>query len=234
VNKTTVLVIEEQELFRAGVSQVLSAYSGFEVTECVPSEEALRSLGTVTPDVILLGCRLSAPGDLDFGRRVALRFPNATVIILSSDPDDEELFDAIKSSTVACVNKNASGDQLVSTIREASINGQPPMEGPQTSSAIARMELWRAMRRLRSVQPVDDLGTATPGEPLTSREVQILNYIAEGKSNKQIASALRISEQTIKNHVSHILRRSKANDRAHAVFLAIRRGLISVETGQAG
>ncbi len=90
-----------------------------------------------------------------------------------------------------------------------------------------------ARRVLRQFEEIASLGGKAMEilvAPLTSRETQILTYVANGNTNKQIASALQISEQTIKNHVSAILRKLNANDRAHAVVVAIRHGWISVET----
>jgi DNA-binding NarL/FixJ family response regulator len=103
------------------------------------------------------------------------------------------------------------------------------MSGP----SVARPDARGAIRQYRRDSYFDSRGRETH-EALTSREVEILSYVAGGNTNRQIASALQISEQTIKNHISHILRRSKANDRAHAVFLAIRQGLISVGAESAG
>jgi len=107
-------------------------------------------------------------------------------------------------------------------------------EYPINDSVSSRPKVaWRVLRQFQDIaaigMTIEDITT-----PLTSKEVQILNYIAEGNTNKRIASILGISEQTIKNHVSAILRKLNANDRAHAVFLALRNGWISIEVDNNG
>jgi len=230
VDKTTIMVIDEQEIFRTGVKQVLSQYPGFEVMETSPSEDTLRQVENAMPNIVLLGCRLSAHNGLDLGKRIARYFPNTRVIMLSPDPDDEELFEVIKTSAVACLNKNASGDELINTIKRASAGEYPINETVMTRPTVARRVLKQFEEEIASMR-----GTAvdTLVAPLTTRETQILSYVANGNTNKQIASALEISEQTIKNHVSAILRKLNANDRAHAVVLAIRHGWIALEMKEA-
>jgi len=230
VDKTTIMIIDEQELFRTGVKQVLSQYAGFEVMESSPSEDTLKMVENAMPNIVLLGCRLSAHNGLDLGKRIARYFPNTRVIMLSPDPDDEELFEVIKTSAVACLNKNATGDELINTIKRASNGEYPINETVMTRPTVARRVLKQFEEEIAS------MGTTamdTLVAPLTTRETQILSYVANGNTNKQIASALEISEQTIKNHVSAILRKLNANDRAHAVVLAIRHGWISLEMREA-
>ena len=227
--KVTIMVIDEQELFRAGVRQVLSQYPGFEILDCSPNDDTMRMIESAMPNVALLGCRLAAHNGLELGRRIARYFPNTRVIVLSPDPDDEDLFEVIKTSAVACLNKSASGDELVSTIRRASSGEYPINETVMTRPTIAR----RVLRQFEEIASMGNRAMETLVAPLTSRESQILSYVANGNTNKQIASALQISEQTIKNHVSAILRKLNANDRAHAVVLAIRHGWISIDAKEA-
>ena len=223
MDKITVMVIDEQALFRAGVRQALSQQSDIEVLECDPTGDPLAVIEASLPNVALLGCRLTAHNGMDLGRKIARYFPNTKVIMLSPDPDDEELFEVIKTSAVACLNKNTSGDELVNTIKRA-CNGEYPIN----ESVMARPKIARHV--LRQFEDFASMGKAmeTLVAPLTARETQILNYIANGNTNKQIAAILQISEQTIKNHVSAILRKLNANDRAHAVVLAIRHGWIDI------
>ena len=228
MDKITIMIIDEQELFRAGVRQVLSQFEGFEVIDCAPSEDTLRLVEVTLPNIVLLGCRLSAHNGLDLGRKIARYFPNTRVIVLSPDPDDEEMFEVIKTSAVACINKNASANELVSTIRQAS-RGEYPINETVMKPTIAR----RVLRQFEEIASMGGRAMETLVAPLTTRETQILSYIANGNTNKQIATALQISEQTIKNHVSAILRKLNANDRAHAVVVAIRHGWISIETREA-
>ena len=228
MDKITVMIIDEQALFRAGVRQALSQQADFEILECDPTNDALAIIEASLPNIALLGCRLTAHNGMDLGRKIARYFPNTKVIMLSPDPDDEELFEVIKTSAVACLNKNTSGDELLSTIKRA-CNGEYPIN----ESVMTRPKIARHV--LRQFEDFASMGKAmeTVVTPLTARETQILNYIANGNTNKQIAAILQISEQTIKNHVSAILRKLNANDRAHAVVLAIRHGWIDIQAKEA-
>jgi DNA-binding NarL/FixJ family response regulator len=175
------------------------------------------------PDVTLLGSDLATHSGLELGRKIARNFPNTKVIILSPDPNDEELFDVIRSAAVACLRKNSTAVELVETIKRASRGEYPINDSVMTRPMLAKQVL-------NQFQDMASLGNNAESVValLTQREKQILNYIADGNTNKQIAHILSISEQTIKNHVSAILRKLNANDRAHAVVLAIRHGWINL------
>jgi len=218
------MIIDEEAFFRAGVRQVLSQQPDFEVLDCDPSEGPLEIIETNLPNVTLLGSALGAHNGLDLGRKIARYYPNTKVIMLSPNPDDEELFEVIKTAAVACLNRNTAAEELIHTIRRASRGEYPINESLMTRPKVAR-------RVLEQFEDISSMGKAleTIIAPLTRRETQILNYVAEGNTNKQIADILGISEQTIKSHVSAILRKLNANDRAHAVALAIRNGWISVK-----
>lgn len=224
MNKTIVMIIDEEAFFRAGVRQVLSQQPDFEVLDCDPSEGPLEIIETNLPNVTLLGSALGAHNGLDLGRKIARYYPNTKVIMLSPNPDDEELFEVIKTAAVACLNRNTAAEELIHTIRRASRGEYPINESLMTRPKVAR-------RVLEQFEDISSMGKSleTIIAPLTRRETQILNYVAEGNTNKQIADILGISEQTIKSHVSAILRKLNANDRAHAVALAIRNGWISVK-----
>jgi two-component system, NarL family, response regulator DegU len=226
VDRVSIVIIDEQELFRTGVRQVLSKYPGFEVMDCAPSEDTMKLIEATNPNIALLGCRLSEHNGLDLGKRIARYFPNTRVIVLSPDPNDEDLFEVIKTSAVACLNKNASADDLMSTIQRASHGEYPINETVMTRPLIAR----RVLRQFEEIAGMGSRAMETLVAPLTTRETQILTYVSNGNTNKQIATSLQISEQTIKNHVSAILRKLNANDRAHAVVLAIRHGWIPLNT----
>ncbi len=219
MDKITVMIIDEQEFFRAGVRQVLSQQKDFKIIDCDPAQKPLEMIEANLPDVALLGSDLATFSGLELGRTIARLYPNTKVVMLSPNPNDEELFEVIKTAAVACLNKKASAEELVSTIRRAKNGEYPINESLATRPTIAKQVL-------KQFQDIASIGKAMEAvsAPLTKREAQILNYIAAGNSNKQIAYILSISEQTIKNHVSSILRKLNANDRAHAVALAMRNG----------
>jgi DNA-binding NarL/FixJ family response regulator len=222
--KTKVMIIDEQAYFRAGVRQALSKQDTIEVLECEPNKDTIGAIEANLPDVTLLGSDLATHSGLDLGRKIARNFPNTRVIILSPDPNDEDLFEVIRSAAVACLSKNSTAEELLDTINRAAHGEYPINETVMSRPKVAR----HVLQQFKDMASLGD-NMETVVAPLTQRETQILNYIADGNTNKQIARILNISEQTIKNHVSAILRKLNANDRAHAVVLAIKHGWIKVD-----
>jgi len=224
MNKVTVMIIDEEAFFRVGVRQVLSQESDFKILDCDPNQDPLKLIDTNLPDVVLLGSNLASHNGLELGARISRFYPNTKVIMLSPNPDDEQLFQVIKTAAVACLNRNSATEELIGTIRRASRGEYPINETVMSRPQVA----GRVLEQFQDNSSIAKVIEAVVA-PLTNRETQILNYIAEGNTNKQIAHSLGISEQTIKSHVSAILRKLNANDRAHAVALAMRKSWISSE-----
>ena len=224
MNKIVVQIIDKQAFFRAGVRQALAEQADFEVLESEPTDESLGVIENHSPDIVLLDINFPALSGLELGRRIARRYPNSKVVMLSPNYNDEELFEVIKTGAVAYLNKSLTTEELVSVIKRA-CQGEYPINDSLIARPVVAGHVLKQFRDIVSAGKIMETVTA----PLTYREAQILNYIAEGNSNKQIAHILEISEQTIKNHVSSILRKLNANDRAHAVALAMRNGWIPAE-----
>lgn len=224
MNKIVIMIIDEQPFFRAGVRQVLSGEADFEILDCDPAQDPFRIIENNLPNIVLLGSDLGAHSGLELSRRIARYYPNTKVIMLSPNPNDEELFEVIKTAAVACLSKSVDTDELVNTIRRACGGEYPINESVLNRPRIA----GRVLEQFQSNTPVEKTMEAVIA-PLTNRETQIMRYIADGNTNKEIGLALGISEQTIKSHVSAILRKLNANDRAHAVALAIRSSWISAD-----
>ena len=224
MNGITIIIIDKQAFFRAGMGQALSQQSEFKILDCDPAQEPLELIEANSPAVALLDIDFPTLSGLELSRKIARYHPNTRVVILSPNHNDEELFEVIKTGAVAYLNKNTTAEELVKIISRA-CRGEYPIN----DSLIARPKV--AEHVLKQFQDIVSMGKTmeTLTAPLTHRETQILNYVAEGNSNKQIARILEISEQTIKNHVSSILRKLNANDRAHAVALAMRNGWILAE-----
>lgn len=211
-----VLVIDRQTYFRAGVCQAL-AEEDFELSDCDPTNNPLELIETSSPDVVLLDIDPPTFSGLVLGRDIVRHCPNTRVIMLTpAEPSDEELFEVVKAGAVAYLSKNTTVPQLAQTITRIS-DGEYPI----SDSLLARPKAAETV--LKQFQSIVTIGKAIVS-PLTFREIQVLNYIADGNSNKQIAQILQISDQTIKNHVSSILRKLNANDRAQAAVIATRQG----------
>ena len=221
MDKIKVMIIDEHAFFRAGVRQTLAQQPDMEVLECDSTQNGLELIEANLPDIALIGSDLASLSGIEMGRIIAQNYPNTKVIVLSPDPDDEELFEVIKTAAAACLSKGTNGDDLANTIRQTYKGEYPINESLMTRPKVAK----RVLNQFHGFTKTMEGLTA----PLTKRETQILSLIAEGNSNKEIAHALDISEQTIKNHVSAILRKLNANDRAHAVALSLHNGWITPE-----
>lgn len=224
-----VMVLDKQIFFRIGLRQVLSQECDLELLDCDPANNPITVIEAASPDVILLDIDFPSLSGLKLGKRIVRSYPSIRLIILSPTLDSGELFEVIKTGAAAYMSKNATAEELASTIRQA-YRGEYPIN----DSLLARSKV--AQHVLRQFQDIVSVSETmeTIAIPVTRREVQILNHIADGNSNKQIAHILEISEQTIKNHVSSILRKLNADDRTHAVVLAMRHGWIEGEEHLSG
>jgi len=175
------------------------------------------------PDVVIVDTDNSADSSISLIRRLKQRLPGVGIIMLTTDPSDEQFFQAIEDRVAACLSKEIAGDQLADMVRRVARG-----EYPINESLASRPEL--AGKILTQFQ---ELSVKTEAEaliaPLTARETEVLNYVAQGYSNKQIAAKLDISEQTIKNHVASIMIKLNANARTQAVVIAVQQGLISID-----
>jgi len=223
MNKTQVIIISQQFLFRQGIELALSEMKDVKISATAEvNEEVLSIIDTLPPDVALVD--IDAPNDsgLKLARKIKQRLPTIGVIVLTSNLEDAQLFQALKAQAVAYLSKEINPDELIHTIRRVARG-----EHPINENLTARPKL--AEQVLHQFQELS-WRSETEGfiAPLTPREMEILNYIAQGYLNKQIAAELDISEQTIKNHVTSILRKLNANARTEAVVVAIKQGLISL------
>jgi len=221
MSKIRVFVISQQSLFRRGIEHALSSVEDMEVLGGTGvSDEALAAVENWVPDVVIVDIDGPSDGGLVLARRIKQRAPSVGLIALSSKASDNELFQALKTQVAAYLSKEIDAEQLAGIIRRVA-NGEHPIN----ESLVTRPNI--ANRVLEEFQELSWRSEAFMS-PLTPRETQILDYIAQGYLNKQIAMELNISEQTIKNHVTSILRKLNANARTEAVVIGIKQGLISV------
>jgi len=223
MNKTQVIVVSQQFLFRQGIEHALSEIKDIKVSATAEvNDEVLSIIDTLPPDVALVDIDTPSEGGLRLARKIKQRLPTIGVVVLTANPDDVQLFQALKAQAVAYLSKEITAEDLVDTIRRVARG-----EHPINESLTARPKLAEHV-----LQQFQELSWRSEAEgfiaPLTPREMEILNYIAQGYLNKQIAAELDISEQTIKNHVTSILRKLNANARTEAVVVAIKQGLISL------
>ena len=222
-NKILVFVVSQQSLFQQGIEHSLSGVADIAISGIVEvGDQALSAIDNLPPDVAIVDIDGPSDDSLALAHRIKQRSPNIGVIVLTSNPNDTDLFQALKAQAVAYLSKEVTADQLVSIIRRVA-NGEHPINESLTTRPKLAEHVLHQFQELYWRSEAESFLS-----PLTPRETEILNYIAKGYLNKQIAAELGISEQTIKNHVTSILRKLNANARTEAVVVAIKQGLISL------
>jgi DNA-binding NarL/FixJ family response regulator len=224
--KIKVCTFSQQPLFQEGV---LRAFSGKEDLQIIGqanvTDQALFT-EVMPPDVVIVDIDTLSDSGLNLASRFKQRLPSVGVIVLTSNPSDDQLFLALENQVAAYLSKEINGDHLADTIRSV-YRGEYPIRENLSSKPEVAGKILRQFQELAGKREGETLIA-----PLTTREMEILNYVAQGYSNKQIAVQLNISEQTIKNHVASIMLKLNANARTQAVVIAVQKGLISLDQRQ--
>ena len=222
--KTHILIVDDHALMRVGMRNILEREPDFVVVgEADDGRSAIEAAAELSPDIILMDLSLPAPGGIETTQRIKRELPATGIIILAVDEDEDALFDAIRSGAAAFILKDVGPDDLVTIIRRVS-GGEFLINDKVFARPAVASRVLKEFRELASYGQ-----EATPiFAPLSPREVEILDNIAQGMTNKQVAYALSISEQTVKNHMSSILRKLAVNDRTQAVVYAMRQGWIKM------
>jgi DNA-binding NarL/FixJ family response regulator len=220
--RVRILIVDDHALFRVGIRNILEHEPDFEiVAEADDSRSAMDASFATNPDVILMDLSLPAPGGIETTQRVKRELPAAAIVVLSTEEDEDALFEAIKAGAAAFILKDIAPEDLVMIIRRV-VAGEYLINDKVFSRPAVASRVLKEFRELA----VYGQEAAPIFAPLSPREVEILDNIAQGMTNKQVAYALSISEQTVKNHMSSILRKLSVNDRTQAVVYAMRQGWI--------
>ncbi|HEX8940152.1 MAG TPA: response regulator transcription factor [Candidatus Limnocylindrales bacterium] len=220
--KTRVLLVDDHALFRVGMRNILERESDFEIVgEADDTRSAFDAAVEQSPDIVLMDLSLPAPGGIETTQRIKRELPSAGIIVLAVNEDEDALFDAIKAGAAAFILKDVGPDDLVTIIRRVA-GGEYLINDKVFSKPSVASRVLKEFRELA----IYGQEAAPIFAPLSPREVEILDNIAQGMTNKQVAYALSISEQTVKNHMSSILRKLSVNDRTQAVVYAMRQGWI--------
>jgi two-component system NarL family response regulator len=204
VAKASVLLVDDHALLRTGVANIINQ----EPDLCVVAEagngvEAIDAYQRHLPDVTLLDLRMPVMEGVEAVRQIRERDPNAKVIVLTTYDTDEDISRALKAGAKAYVLKDISADGLIECIHDV-------LAGKTYLAPSAAAKLAEGVTRVQ----------------LTPRELATLRLIADGKSNKEIASELGISERTVKTHLGHLFEKLAVTSRTEAVKIATRRGLV--------
>jgi DNA-binding NarL/FixJ family response regulator len=200
-----VVVAEDHFVTRAGLAAIINAQADMRVVaEAETGTEAVEGYGKHRPDVMLVDLRLPEMSGLDVTAAVCREFPDARIIILTGSEGNEMIYRALQSGARAYLLKDIRGPQLLKAIRDVH-------EG----------------RRVVPPEVAALLAERMPQSDLTPREMDVLKLIVGGKSNKEIATALGLSEGTVRTHVSNILGKMGVSDRTQAATAALQRGIVS-------
>ena len=209
-----VLIADDQTLFRAGLARLLNEDPRVEVVgQAMDGADAAKLAAKQKPDVVLMDLKMPKTDGIEATRQILEADPGVKVLILTTFETDSQVIQALKAGASGYVLKDSSAEAIVSSI-VAVMSGEKVM-----ASAVAN----RVLEMLS--------GTTTPKEfydGLTNREIEILKLLANGMANKQIAYRLKISEKTVRNHVSNTYEKLGIYDRSQAVLYAVRKGLVEV------
>jgi DNA-binding NarL/FixJ family response regulator len=216
-----VLLVDDQPLFREALAVLLGARDGIEVVgEAGDGADALRQVRTLAPDVVLMDLRMPVLDGIAATRRLHADHPGVRVIALTTFDGDEEVFAALRAGAVGYLLKDTSGDRLAEAVRVAARGG----------STLEPSVAARVVARVADLPDADSPPTppsaAPPAVPLSARELEVLRHLAAGRSNREIAAALYLTEGTVKNHVTSVLTKLDVRDRTQAALRAHALGLL--------
>ncbi|MCU0519435.1 MAG: response regulator transcription factor [Anaerolineae bacterium] len=216
----SVAIVDDHPFFRQGIRDVLNSQPGIVVVaESSDGEEALAMIATVHPDVVLMDVNLPTMNGMQVTQRIKNDHPDIAIIILTAYDDEEQIYRAIRIGASAYFAKDITPAQLVETIHLVA-QGYYLIANKRMTQEETGQWLFELYRRY-GISPED-----TTFSPLTEREMEILQQIIEGLSNKEIALTLGISQQTVKNHVTSILAKLNRSDRTQAAIYALRHGWV--------
>ena len=223
-NRIQIVIVDDQPLFRRGIRWSLeNEHDLLVVGEAGDGQTAVQQVDLTIPDVVLIDVNMPQMSGLEVTRAIKRRHPQTGVIILTAHEDDEQLFHAIRVGAAAYATKDIEAEELIRLIRRVA-RGEYLINENVLSRPFVASRVLDQFRELTQIEQVNE-GVFSP---LTPREVEILDCVAQGNSNKEIARILRISDQTVKNHITSILRKLAVNDRTQAVIYALRHGWIKL------
>jgi DNA-binding NarL/FixJ family response regulator len=209
-----VLIADDHPIFRAGLRALLATVQGAElVGEAATGDEALEQIERLQPDVVLMDLQMPGRNGIETTRLVRDRHPGVGVLVLTMFEDDDSIFAAMRAGARGYLLKEADGDELARAI-EAVGHGQA-IFGPSVARRV--MSFFAAAGSAARA--------ALPFPELTEREREVLEHIAQGRNNSDIARRLGLRQKTVRNHVSNILNKLQVVDRAQAIVRAREAGL---------
>lgn len=225
MDKIRIMIVDDHPLFREGLRRVLEEEEDLLVdAEVADGEQAIVLARDIHPDVVLLDINLPSMNGLQVTREITASLPDTAVINLTAYHDEEQIIHAIQAGASAYYPKEVMPDKLIFAVKQVTkglyVIGDKVLNKTEVNS-------W-LIEQFAKLAPL-----GVPGDsrfvPLSAREMEILQHAARGSSNKEIAHTLQISQQTVKNHISSILRKLDVKDRTEAAVYALRHGWIRLE-----
>ncbi|MBF8299530.1 MAG: response regulator transcription factor [Dehalococcoidia bacterium] len=218
-NRITVLLADDQRLFREGLRTLLELHQDINVVgEASDGIEAEAMVAELRPQVVLMDLRMPRRDGIEATRRIIAERLGAQVLVLTTYDDDDLVFRSIDAGAAGYLLKDVGSDALANAVRAAA-RGDSPLEPRIARKVIGRLRTDPASMAGQVAAPVENAG-------LTSREVEVLQLLGAGSTNREIAQALSLTEGTVKNYISSILTKTGMRDRTQVALLAVRQGLV--------
>ena len=218
---TRVLIADDDDLMRAGLVELLTADPEVEiVSQAATGRQAVEQASRLAPDVVLMDVRMPDLDGIGATRELAQTAPGVRVLILTTFEQDDYIFGALRAGASGFLLKRARPEELIAAVHTVAA-GDSLLSPSVTRRVIDRM----------AQQPTPELGDQTKLDALTPREREVLERIARGLSNREIAAALAVEESTIRTHVKRILMKLGLRDRVQAVIFAYETGVSRPATG---
>lgn len=231
VQRNTIMIVDDHPLFRQGIRRLIEESGKFRVVaEASTGYEAIRLADIHQPHLILIDIQLPGVTGLKIARILKKQHPTSHIVIVSMHIDDERLFDAVRVGASAFLSKDIEAHELIDSITRVAAGEQLINATVLSRPQLARKVL-NEFRNLSGESGRAGRQSAAQQMPLSVREVEVLDCVAQGLSNKEIADALFITEQTVKNHMTSVLRKLEVTDRVQAVLYAVKNGWIQIGSG---
>lgn len=230
MDQTRVLIVDDHPVFRQGICDVVETDPNISVVgQAADGEIAMELAVELDPDVILMDINLPTINGLQVTRKVKSQMPETKVVVLTGYDDAEQVFHALRAGASAYCPKDITPESLIKTIHAARDGMFVVGEKNMTHEEVVQW-IEEKVGRLTGTSFEDSEELFVP---LSPREMEILEYVTRGLSNKEIAFKLGISHQTVKNHMTAILRKLRVDDRTQAAVYALRRGWVRLEDARA-
>jgi len=218
----TLVIVDDHPLFREGVINTISIEPGLNVlADTDNGDDALVLVRQHRPDVVIMDVNLPGMNGQQVTREIVTEKIPTRVVLLTAYDDVEQTIHSMRSGAAAYCAKHVKPESLVGIVRQVAIGKF--VIGTEVFDRVG-LERWLELKTEGAVRPYSDPGE--PFHPLSKREMEVLSYLTKGMSNKEIANLLGISHQTVKNHVTSILRKLGVEDRTQAAVFALRRGWV--------